>query len=44
MTGLANTLRDEYALDQSECFIGATFASTKGGGDEIGPTKRGKGM
>jgi hypothetical protein len=37
---LANTLRDEVALDESECFIDATFASAKGGGGEIGPTKR----
>ena len=44
MTDLANTLRDEGALDESECFIDATFASAKGGGDEIGPTKRGKGV
>jgi len=44
MTDLANTLRDEGALDESECFIDATFDSTKGGGDEIGPTKRGKGV
>ena len=44
MTDLANTLRDEGALDESECFIDATFASAKGGGEEIGPTKRGKGM
>ena len=41
MTDLANTLRDEGALDESECFIDATFASAKGGGAEIGPTKRG---
>lgn len=41
---LANALRDEGALDESECFIDATFASAKGGGDEIGPTKRGKGV
>ena len=44
MTDLANALRDEGALDESECFIDATFASAKGGGDEIGPTKRGKGV
>jgi transposase len=44
MTDLANTLRDEGALDESECFIDATFASAKGGGAEIGPTKRGKGV
>ena len=44
MTDLANTLRDEGGLDESECFIDATFSSAKGGGDEIGPTKRGKGV
>ncbi len=44
MTDLANLLRDEGALDESECFIDATFASAKGGGPEIGPTKRGKGV
>ena len=44
MTDLANTLRDEGALDESECFIDATFASAKGGVNEIGPTKRGKGV
>ena len=44
MTDLANTLRDEGALDESECFIDPTVASAKGGGDEIGPTKRGKGV
>ena len=41
---LANTLRDEGALDERECFIDATFASAKGGGDEIGKTKCGKGI
>jgi transposase len=44
MTDLANALRDEGVLDESECFIDATFASAKGGGDEVGPTKRGKGV
>jgi transposase len=44
MTDLANALRDKCALDESECFIDATFASAKGGGAEIGPTKRGKGV
>ena len=44
LTNTANALRDEGALDESECFIDATFASAKGGGDEIGPTKRGKGV
>jgi len=31
-------------LDESECFIDATFAPAQGGGDEIGKTKRGKGI
>jgi hypothetical protein len=30
--------------NESECYIDATFASAKGGGDEIGPTRRGKGV
>src|ERR1700678_986861 len=44
LTDLANTLRHEGAIDESESYIDATFASAKGGGDEIGPTKRGKGV
>jgi transposase len=44
MTDLANALRDDGVIDESECFIDATFASAKGGGAEIGPTKRGKGV
>src|SRR5262249_238574 len=36
--------RDKGALDEAECFIDATFVMAKGGGAEIGPTKRGKGM
>lgn len=44
MTDLANTLRDEGAVNESECFIDATLASAKGGGDEIGPKERGKGV
>ena len=39
---LAHALREQRAIDERECFIDATFASAKGGGDEIGPTKRGK--
>ena len=31
-------------MDEEESFIDATFAMAKGGGAEIGPTKRGKGM
>jgi transposase len=41
---LANTLRDEGEIDEEECFIDASFASAKGGGEEIGKTKRGKGV
>ena len=44
LTDLANALRDHGDIDERECFIDATFASAKGGGDEIGPTKRGKGV
>lgn len=44
LTELANTLRTEGAVDESECFIDATFASAKGGGEEIGPMKRGNGV
>src|SRR5438045_83757 len=43
-TDVANELRDKGALDEEECFIDATFVMAKGGGAEIGPTKRGKGM
>jgi len=41
---LANALRDEGGIDESECFIDATFASAKGGGEDIGKTRRGKGV
>ena len=44
MVELANALRDAGGLDERESFIDARFASAKGGGDEIGPTKRGKGV
>ena len=44
LTDLANTLREQGDIDESECFIDAMFASAKGGGAEIGPTKRGKGV
>jgi transposase len=44
LTDIANELRERGALDEEECFIDATFAMAKGGGAEIGPTKRGKGM
>jgi transposase len=44
LTDIANELRDRGALDQEECFIDAMFAMAKGGGAEVGATKRGKGM
>jgi transposase len=44
LTQLANTLREEGALDERESFIDATFAAAKGGGDAVGLTKRGKGV
>src|SRR5438132_6565759 len=44
LTQLANTLREQGEIDERECFIDATFASAKGGGDEIGKTRRGKGV
>jgi transposase len=44
LTDLANALREQGDIDERECFIDATFASAKGGGDDIGPTKRGKGV
>lgn len=44
LTDLANALREQGTIDERESFIDATFASAKGGGDEIGKTKRGKGV
>ncbi len=44
LTQLANTLRDEGAIDERESFIDATFAAAKGGGEAVGLTKRGKGV
>ena len=44
LTDVANELRDKGVLDEEESFIDATFAMAKGGGAEVGPTKRGKGM
>ena len=39
---IANELRERGVLDED--FIDATFVMAKGGGAEVGPTKRGKGM
>ena len=44
LVDLANELRAEDELDESECFIDAMFSPAKGGGDAIGKTKRGKGL
>ena len=44
LTAVANELRDRGAVDEEECFIDATFVMAKGGGTEVGTTKRGKGM
>jgi transposase len=41
---IANELRERGVLDEEEYFIDATFVMAKGGGAEVGPTKRGKGM
>ena len=44
LVDLANELRGRGEIDESECFIDATFASAKGCAAEIGPTRRGKGV
>src|SRR5215831_11179363 len=44
LTDIANELRERGALNEEECFIDATFAMAKGGGAEIGATKREKGL
>lgn len=44
LTDLANKLREQGRIDEEECFIDAMFSSAKGGGAEIGPTRRGKGV
>jgi transposase len=44
LTRLANELRDQGGMDETECFIDATFASAQGGGEGMGKTRRGKGV
>ena len=44
MTDIANELRTRGVLDEEDSFIDATFAMAKGGGADVGPTKRGKGL
>jgi hypothetical protein len=41
---LANILREQGEVDESECYIDPSFASAKGGGEQIGPTRRGRGV
>ena len=42
--GRCGQFRERGGLDESESFIDAMFSSAKGGGAEVGPTKRGKGV
>jgi transposase len=42
LTDLANSLRDEGAVEEPECFFDSTFSSVKGDRDQIGKTRRGK--
>ncbi len=44
LTDLANALREQGSIDEQESFIDAMFCAAKGGGREIGKTKRGKGV
>jgi transposase len=44
LTDIANELRTRGVLDEEESFIDATFAMAKGGGADVGPKKRGKGL
>jgi hypothetical protein len=44
LTQLANTLREEGAIDERESFIDVTCVAAKGGGEIVGLTKRGKGV
>ena len=43
LEALAADLRSRGRIDLSECFIDGSFASARGGGLDVGPTKRGKG-
>lgn len=43
LRSLANELRENEVLDERESFIDATFAFARGGGQDVGKTKRGKG-
>jgi hypothetical protein len=41
---IPNEHRARGVLDEEESFIDATFATAKGRGADVGPTKRGKGL
>ena len=44
LTDLANELRETGRIDEQESFIDGMFVLAKGGGEEVGYGKRGKGM
>ncbi len=44
LVDLADALREEGELDERESFIDATFFPAKGGGGEVGWSRRGKGV
>ncbi len=44
LVDLAQTLHEQGDLDESEAFIDGMFSAAKGGGADIGHTKRGKGV
>ena len=43
LADLTIDLREQGSVDESRCNIDVTLASAKGGDEEIGPTKHGKG-
>ena len=43
LADLTIDLREQGSVDESGCNIDVTLASAKGGDEEIGPTKHGKG-
>ena len=44
LVDVANLLREQGGMDESESFIDAMFSPAKGGGGGVGLTKRGKGV
>lgn len=44
LTKLANELRELGVVDERQAYIDAMFVPAKGGGEQIGKTKRGKGL